>query len=52
MLIACRQVINRLCDGALAPAAQAEAILGLVLPTLLSRGISSHEHMLVNSLCT
>ena len=44
-------VLNRLCDGALAPAKQAEATLGLVLPTLLDKGIS-HSSDEVRTLCT
>jgi len=44
-------VINRLSDGALAAPAQAEATLGLILPTLLEQGIS-HSSDEVRSLCT
>ena len=44
-------VINRLCDGTLAPAAQAAATLELVLPTLLEFGIS-HASDDVRALCT
>ena len=44
-------MLNRLCDGSLAPAAQAEATLGLVLPMLLDRGIS-HASDDVRALCT
>ena len=44
-------VINRLCDGTLAPAAQAEEVLSLVLPTLLELGIS-HSSDDVRALCT
>jgi len=44
-------VLNRLCDGTLASATQAEATLGLILPTLLTHGIS-HATDEVRHLCT
>ena len=44
-------VINRLCDGTLAPATQAGEVLGLVLPMLIERGIS-HSSDDVRGLCT
>ena len=44
-------VINRLCDGSLAPASQAEEVLGIILPGLIERGIS-HASDDVRGLCT
>ena len=44
-------MVNRLCDGALAPASQASEVLGMLLPGLIERGIS-HSSDDVRALCT